>query len=391
MVHFRLIAAAGWLACVTQTGCIEPIQRMIQDRQPYSPRTATSYSTAMLPHNPPKHPEVQDYMARLGALQAGREKLTEGVPLRPVQVPILPPGMMSDAPPSPRSGPLGPGARRVRVYIPGARPAAPTIPEPTPAEPVAPPAPAAPAQPTKAQPAAPQLDADAVASAITALQAEAAANPNNLDLQLQLRLLLALAGRETEALQPIGGLDAERNQKVANLLRMIVTLLDNRIAATPDEASARLAALEYFQEQLRAVADLQVPVVKLCTAVDGYGVYVPFGSNTFLAGRAQQVIVYCEVRNFLPTTDETGMYRTTLNMQLALYDEAGQLAQPVQTDSNILDVSANRRHDFYLRGPYFLRSHLKPGDYTLKVTVEDPRANKVGTNSITITMVSPDS
>ena len=61
-------------------------------------------------------------------------------------------------------------------------------------------------------------------------------------------------------------------------------------------------------------------------------------------------------------------------------------AQPVQTNDDIEDVSVNRRHDFYLRGVYYLREHLPPGTYTLKVTIEDLTANKARTESIPITL-----
>lgn len=390
MIRFRLMAALGALGCVLQAGCLETVQRMVRSDTPYSPRTATSYDDGIFAPNPPQHPEVDDYMARLDVLRQGRQNLGAGVPMRPVQVPILPPGMAQDMAPTRRMGPLGPGATRRRVTIPGLMPPAAPTATPPPAQPAGTAPPPGPAVTSPQPRAAMPLDADAIGAFITAVQARAAADPNNLDLQLQLRLLLAAAGHDADALQPIGGLTAEENKRVGDLLQMIMALRDQpHVAPTPKEAEDRLAALEYFQEQLQAVADLQIPAIRLCSAVDGYGVYDAFESNTFVAGETHQMIVYCEVRNYSVETDETGMYRTTLNRQLALYNEAGELAQPVQINTDILDVSANRRHDFYLQGTYFLRGHLPPGEYTLKVTVEDPLANKAATESITITLTPP--
>jgi len=382
MVRIRLTVLLAALVCATQAGCLELIHRAGQPSTPYSSRTATSYDGGVLAGDRSKHPEVQAYMARLDALQQGRQNLNEGVPMHPVQVSVLPPGMIEPAPTTTNAGIVAAGAARRRVTIPDiVAPPAPVAADPVPPT-------VSPAVKAEPQPDAAPLDADAVNACIATVRAQAAANPNDLDLQLQLRLLLAAAGRDDEATQPIGGLTADENKRVGDLLRMIMALRD-QTDPSPEEAGARLEALEYFGDQLRAVADLQIPTARLCKQVDGYGVYVPFESTTFIAGHTQPVIVYCEVRNFSTEPDDTGMFRTQLNMQFGLYDAAGQLAQPIEVNSGIEDVSANRRHDFFLRGIYFLRDDLKPGQYTLKVTIEDPRANKAKTESIPITLVKP--
>jgi len=322
-------------------------------------------------------------MARLAALREGEEALgAEGAVLRPIEVPVLPQDMV--APPgSPRPSPLlSPRTPRRRVIIPD-HPAPPVVPEP-------PPEPAEPAAtaPADEPPPEPALAPDAIEAYIAAAVARAEAHPDDIDQQIQVRLLLAAAGRDDEALRPIPALSDEENQRVAALLRMIMALRD-REPATAQAANERLEALEQLQVDLRSLADLQIPVVKLCRQVDGYGVYTPFPSTTFLAGRTQPVIVYCEVRNFSVKPDASGMYRTRLNMTLGLYNDAGELAQPLQTNADIEDLSANQRHDFFLTRVYYFRNDLPAGDYTLKITIEDPAANKVQTASVDVTLVQP--
>jgi hypothetical protein len=133
-------------------------------------------------------------------------------------------------------------------------------------------------------------------------------------------------------------------------------------------------------------ADLQIPTIKLCKTVDGFGVYDPFSSTTFVAGKPHTTIVYCELQNFTATVDDAGMYHTHLNMQVVLYDGQGKAVHSYH-DKNIEDVSANRRSDFFLTRLFVLPNTLPPGDYTLKVTIEEPAANKVQTKSMKITLV----
>ena len=385
MLRVRRWAVLLSLACLLQAGCIERARNLGQPPA-HSSATTEAYRRPIL-SPAPRNPLVQDYMARLAALREGQEAAAEGVRLRPIEVPVLPQDMIAPAGHGPQPSPLiAPQTLRRQVAIPDQPAPAPPpqAPEPQAPEPVATP-PADEPQPPDAQPALPP---DAIEAYVAAAVARARANPDDLDQQIQARLLLAAAGRDNEALRAIPGLDDRENQRVAALLEMIIALRD-RQATSPQTANERLEALEKIQDQLRSVADLQIPVLKLCRQVDGYGVYTPFPSTTFLAGRTQPVIVYCEVRNFSARADTGGLYRTRLNMTLGLYDAAGELAQPLQKNADIEDVSANHRHDFFLTRVYHFRDHLAPGDYTLKITVEDPAANKVQTASIDVTLVQP--
>ncbi|NLF32114.1 MAG: hypothetical protein GX591_14665 [Planctomycetes bacterium] len=379
MLRVRQWALPLLSACLLQAGCLERARNFAQPPA-HSSVTAAAYRQPVL-SPAPRNPLVEDYMARLAALQEGQQAVASGVRLRAIEVPVLPQDMVATAA-GPHASPLfSPEALRRQVAIPDRLAPAPQPPAP---EPTA----TAPADEPPQPPAQPVLAPDAVEAYLAAALARAEADPDDLDRQIQARLLLAAAGRDDEALRPIANLDEQENQRVAALLQMMMALRD-REPASPQAANARLDALEQLQDQLRSVADLQIPVVKLCRQVDGYGVYTPFPGTTFLAGRTQPVIVYCEVRNFSARPDATGLYRTRLNMTLGLYNASGELAQALQKNEDIEDVSANRRHDFFLTRVYYFRDTLPPGDYILKITIEDPAANKVQTASIDVTLVQP--
>ncbi len=383
MARFRPAAALAAFLCLSQAGCLESILR---PQSPNSPRTTTSYSSPPFQARA-VNKTVEDYVKRLEQVSEAQalESRPIGLSVRPTAIPVVPLENEDFAGPR-RPGPFDSRATRRSVYIPSYPP--PVI------EPPAKVAGAPEAIPTHASiartPPSASPTFDSIHQYVEAVQARAAANPGDMDLQLQSRLLLAAAGMEAEALQPIPGLNDDENRKVADLLKMAMALRAKPSQSmSGQDAADRLEALKRLEDQLKAVADLQIPVVKLCSQVDGYGVYVPFARNTFLAGQSQPVIVYCELRNFTITPDTSGMHRTRLNLKLALYNDKGKPAQSVQSDSNIEDVSANRRNDFYLTRVFYLRETLAPGEYTLKITVEDPAANKARSESIIITLVKP--
>ncbi|TVQ62899.1 MAG: hypothetical protein EA378_03550 [Phycisphaerales bacterium] len=168
----------------------------------------------------------------------------------------------------------------------------------------------------------------------------------------------------------------------------------------PDEAAGEA---QRVADRLRAGAGLRLPTVKLCRRVDGYGRYEAFSKATFLAGRANEMILYVEVDDFAHapalwserdersgrpsrTTRETereavderhaDAFAVELTQSVQLWRDRDNLlvwSQPVQRDRW---VSRNRVRDFYLVNRIILPSTVSTGRYTLKVVMRD--ANQPG-------------
>ncbi len=240
-----------------------------------------------------------------------------------------------------------------------------------------------------------QADANAAAKQAMAnyldvdyVEAMAAKTPDDLDLQLKARLLLLAGHHDEQALKPVPGLSDKENQTVEALLRMMIAIRDHKSGPpNPEEAAKRLMAVDMLRQELMQMADLEIPVIKLCTRIDSFGVFQAFPDTNFVAGQSHYMYVYCELRNFT-VKNEGGTYRTYLNVQHVLYDEDGKVVLS-QVDKDVSDISANRRTDFYLTRLLVLPPSLPAGAYTLKVTVEDPAANKVKTASLPIILTKP--
>ena len=376
MVHYRRTVIALAVMCGSQLGCLEGVYR------PFSQRTRTQYPHPIIESDYAGE-QVKDYTNRLR--QLGRNRQEEPIS-QPVSLPVraaCPPVI-----------PLGDGYRRGPTKGGVFSPKAPTRAVSIPPLLSATTSSAGPAQPKvkpteESEPLPHKLTPDAIDDYITHVQARAAEDPDNVDLQLRARLLLLAVGKRADALRPIAALSEEENQQVASVLMMMAAVFNHKGSApSPNQAANRLADLQVLRETLMQFADLQIPNMKLCKSVEGYGVYELFPSHTFPVGRNQPLLVYCELRNFLADKKNMDSYHTRLTVQTVLYDARGQLAQS-QPEKSIEDISANRRSDFFLTYRFDLPNTLGAGDYTLKVTIKDLAANKAATKAVQITMEKP--
>jgi hypothetical protein len=116
---------------------------------------------------------------------------------------------------------------------------------------------------------------------------------------------------------------------------------------------------------------LQIEALKLCRRVDSYGVYEPFATTRFLAGQKNRVLVYVELENFKHEPLEDGRYEVRLEQSVELYDATGETTVWRQGPVQLVDVSRNKRRDFFIVYPVDLPARLTAGGYRLKVRIAD--------------------
>jgi hypothetical protein len=152
--------------------------------------------------------------------------------------------------------------------------------------------------------------------------------------------------------------------------------------------SKKIRPLVEMSDRLRGLAELSVPTVALCTKATIFGVYDPIDPARFIAGKEQQVVVYCEVENFLSLPNQKNLYETKLTRDIVLYTEASGL--PVWSDQKRTydDLCHRRRHDFFIARVITLPANLTIGRYLLKVTVEDQQAKHIAENTVPIEIVA---
>ncbi len=131
--------------------------------------------------------------------------------------------------------------------------------------------------------------------------------------------------------------------------------------------------------------------IELCEKVQGYGVYDAFPERTFVAGRPQKLIVYVELDHFQPTELNDGSgFEVRLKQELELYESNGYEVwshEPVP----IVDVSRNKRRDFFVVQLVTLPANLALGQYHLKVRVFDEHGGTRDEASVPIRIVADES
>ena len=157
--------------------------------------------------------------------------------------------------------------------------------------------------------------------------------------------------------------------------------------AAEDRQALRLAA-EELNEQLQSNQKLRIRRAELCVKVSGYGIYTPFASHTFLAGREHPVIVYAELDNFRAEPEADGLYTVRLTQEIVVYNEADGLAVWKVKPTEIVDRSRNRRRDFFVVQIAQLPDRLSVGKYILSLTVTDLHGQALDEAKIPIQIVA---
>jgi hypothetical protein len=229
-------------------------------------------------------------------------------------------------------------------------------------------------------------------------------SPDVAQRQAQLRMLYLLAGRRDDALRPIAEAEPEVRQFWTDWLYGTATYLDPQSADNPARrATLAVRQLEDALAGLAAQANLEVCNLAFCRRVTSFGVYESFATTPESAGapgaiRAakssspssrpryqfepnQEVLLYAEVRNFTSRHTDRG-YHTALRPSYQIFDSAGRRLGSITELGESHDHCQHRRRDFFVRYHLYLPSRIDPGDYKLKLTIEDVHSTKVAESTV---------
>ncbi len=207
-------------------------------------------------------------------------------------------------------------------------------------------------------------------------------NPRDLSSQLDYQVAQLLRGEQVPQLKSMAGLPAEDREVVTALLDGLSNFRSNVRSDGNQMLSQKIRPLVEMADRLRSQADLALPSAVLCTKVDGFGVYEPM-TPRFGAGKDHRAIIYCEVANFASQMNDKKQWETKLSNEVTLYTETGMVAMADKSKS-IVDLSRNRRHDFFIVKMVKFPATLTVGRYVLKIAVTDQQSNRVAETTIPV-------
>lgn len=223
-----------------------------------------------------------------------------------------------------------------------------------------------------------------VAQAIQSLEKQMGELPpadENLRLhqELTIRMLYTAIRKPDEAMQPISGLSDDENEYYRNQMLALIE------ASNPDAMPVRSRHLSLVMDSQRkatsflaAASNLEVRNIAFCTDVERYGVVTKFPRYQFKPD--EEVLLYCEVENVSAFPVKDG-FESQLQGSYEILDSNGNRIVE-QTLPMEPDICQNVRRDYYMVYRIFMPQQISPGNYKLRLTIEDLKARKYGQSTL---------
>ena len=234
------------------------------------------------------------------------------------------------------------------------------------------------------------LDATAVAEQysirkyIAMLEEALRDDPADVERQWLLSTLRLVMGEDDQAATMSDEFDREPAELLCDGVRFFADL--RQLLVDPSHpADETLAALETLRTRLRERAELEIPVVALCSRVRTFGVYDEMPPDHLNTRQTNRTVVYTEVKNFVSNKLDDGQYETLLAGRLELLTDDGRLVWDHE-EPTIKEVSRQRREDFFLAQLVTFPAGLSPGDYVLKVMIQDLLGGKANEAHVEFTI-----
>jgi hypothetical protein len=165
-----------------------------------------------------------------------------------------------------------------------------------------------------------------------------------------------------------------------------------RLAETGDP-EVLVAEIEALHKALVRQPQLIVAQASLCTRVGGFGDYDEFPRNAdgryaFLAHTGQRAVVYVEIEDFSSEANQKGQWVTKLSQQLEVISERDGIPVWREDWQAGVDLSRNRREDFFITQVITLPERLGVGRYNLKIRIRDDQSGAEAEAAIDFEMVA---
>jgi hypothetical protein len=199
---------------------------------------------------------------------------------------------------------------------------------------------------------------------------------NSFRQQLDRRVLLVLSGDHDRARQPLEMATKEQQAMASRFIEAMIAIHEGHGGEPGRESSRVLTHVEELRQALLPTTELSLPTVAICRAVKGFGQYEAIDPAQFPAGRENEFVAYCEVRDFVSEKRTDGSYQSAFGLRIAIYNRAGDRVYEMAADE-IVDRCRSLRRDCFLSPIVRLPATLSPGEYVVKVSISDRIGRKV--------------
>lgn len=235
------------------------------------------------------------------------------------------------------------------------------------------------------------LDRDRLRELLIELSKELYRDAAYSDTPLRELLLIAATTivRPDRALSPdaIPGL-TERERELLASFQQFFSEVGRRLDGKRGTDETLREAVDLLRAALHTEPRLMLDTVALCTRVGGFGDYDPFNKYAFLAHSEQKAIVYLEIANFTSELNPKNEWVTELSQQITIYSDRDGIPVWREDWQTAVDVTKNRRNDFFVVQIITLPKALGVGKYQLKVRVRDEKSKAEAEGAIHFELVA---
>lgn len=197
--------------------------------------------------------------------------------------------------------------------------------------------------------------------------------------EMTLRMLYVANRQLEEAMRPIEGLtESERDYMRHQAQALYEASNPDAMPVKSRKWSLVMNSQRAATDQLAAVSNLDIKTVAFCTDVQGYGVVTKFPNNVFKPD--QDLLLYCELENVAADEVKEG-FETQLQGSYEIIDPNGRrIADQLLPMEK--EICQNHRRDYFIVYRIYTPMQIGPGNYQLRLTVEDMKAKKFGQASL---------
>ncbi len=223
-----------------------------------------------------------------------------------------------------------------------------------------------------------------LAGSIAKLEKQLKENPSSdesvrISQEMTLRMLYVANRQLEEAMRPIEGLtESERDYMRHQAQALYEASNPDAMPVKSRKWSLVMNSQRAATDQLAAVSNLDIKSVAFCTDVQGYGVITKFPNNVFKPD--QDLLLYCELENVAADQVKEG-FETQLQGSYEIIDPNGRrIADQLLPMEK--EICQNHRRDYFIVYRIYTPMQIGPGNYQLRLTVEDMKAKKFGQASL---------
>ncbi len=193
--------------------------------------------------------------------------------------------------------------------------------------------------------------------------------------EVDLRLARLIADQPAAAAEAIPSMSPHEQEFWQELVLGISQFRSpDQSVAYNDQLSMTVGQLRSAIRQLEPVSSLSMRRLDFCERIHGFGSIESRSSTTFDPGN--RMMIYAEVENLATELTDFGTYRTVFSGTLELWAAGGNEAIRKDTIEPNESESTSRRVDYYLSANVKLPSHLPPGEYEMRLTLQDDLNNR---------------